>query len=199
MALDHPGQLDVGAYARAAEGQLVGGDRALVLPGAGFYLLAVIDVLGHGPEAHQLASRIENFLRGHLSEKPLKLINILHQHLHGSRGAVVSLARFEPASGDLRFVGIGNAVGRILGPRHQHLLTKEGVLGHTLRSPREEHLCLTEGDLLLIYSDGVSSHFETSDYRHIHGDPAEIVAREVVRRFGKPHDDASCIAMRPLS
>lgn len=199
MALDHQGQLDVGAYARAAEGHQVGGDRALVLLGDQYYLLAIVDVLGHGPEAHQLATRIESFLRENLNDSPLTLISKLHQQLRGSRGAVVSLARFDMATCDVCYVGIGNAVARILGPRHHHLLTKEGVLGHTLRSPREEHLHLSERDLLLIYSDGVSSHFEPTDYRQIYYDPADIVAREVIRRYGKPHDDASCIAMRPPS
>lgn len=199
MAVDHQGQLDVGTYVRAAEGHQLGGDRALVLPGDDFYLLAIVDVLGHGMEAHQLAARIETFLRGNFKEPPLTLISTLHQQLRGSRGAVVSLARFDPVTGDLCFVGIGNAVGRILGPRHHHLLTKEGVLGQTLRSPREEHLRLSEGDLLLMYSDGVPSHFEPNGYRRIHADPAEIVAQEVVRRYGKSHDDASCIAMRPPS
>jgi hypothetical protein len=49
-----------------------------------------------------------------------------------------------------------------------------------------------------MYSDGVPSHFEPTNDRQIFSNSADTIAREVIRRYGKPHDDASCIAMRLL-
>jgi hypothetical protein len=51
------------------------------------------------------------------------------------------------------------------------------------------------GDLLLACSDGVSS-FEIDDYPQMFIHNVMVVARTIVRRFGKDHDDSTCMVAR---
>jgi len=52
------------------------------------------------------------------------------------------------------------------------------------------------GQLVTFYTDGVSDRFDASDYPGLRYDRATVVARTIVDRFGKAHDDATCIALR---
>ena len=57
-------------------------------------------------------------------------------------------------------------------------------------------MTLTPGDIVLLYTDGVKDRFQLQDYPQLLHHTAELIARTVIQRFGKDHDDASCIALR---
>lgn len=63
-------------------------------------------------------------------------------------------------------------------------------------NPREEIIDLCHGDVLVLHSDGVRYHFELKDYPGLLRDDAETIARNIIYKFGKKEDDASCIALR---
>ena len=52
------------------------------------------------------------------------------------------------------------------------------------------------GDTFVLYTDGVSDRFTSQDYPGVLHHAPETVARNIVQRFGKDHDDAACIAVR---
>lgn len=190
-------KLETGQYVRNAMGHFVGGDVAIVEHEPEFVFLALIDVLGHGPQAHHTAVEIEAFIRSWSDKQDLLgLLKALHrQHIHG-RGAVIGLCTIEPECGEIRYVGIGNATCRMIGENSRHLLTREGVVGQSIRTPSVEVTNLVSGDLLLLHSDGVSSHFDLDDCPQLRIDSMPTSARRIVMQFGRPHDDASCIAVR---
>jgi hypothetical protein len=63
-------------------------------------------------------------------------------------------------------------------------------------TPVEEVLELSDGDVILMYTDGVRTHFTSSDLPRLRTDPPYSVAAGLVHRFGKWHDDASCVVVR---
>jgi serine/threonine protein phosphatase PrpC len=65
-----------------------------------------------------------------------------------------------------------------------------------MRSLLPQALQLEPGDLVVLYTDGVSDRFTAEDYPSVLHHSAEEVARNIVQRFGKGHDDAACIAVR---
>ena len=125
------------------------------------------------------------------------MLDDLHEFLIRTRGAAAGVARIDLASGDLRYVGIGNTVIRRIGPEPVRLVSRDGTLGHIHRTPREERLTIGAEDVILFYTDGISDHFELDRYPTFATDSAAAIARNIVRLFGKPHDDAACIALRP--
>ncbi len=174
----------------------VSGDTAVVREQDHLVLAAIADVLGHGPEAHEVAVQIEKFLMAHWDDSVVSLMDQLHEHLKGSRGAGAGLCLVDRRSGLLRYTGIGNTVIRRFGSGEARLLSHAGIVGGNRRSPSEEQMTLTPGDVVLLYTDGVKDRFELQDYPQLLHHTAESIARTVVQRFGKDHDDASCIALR---
>jgi len=192
-----PRKLETGSFVRTAAGHFVGGDLAIVQPHDDYLFLALVDVLGHGPQAYSTALELEEEIRGWKEKFDLlSLMRRLHHHQQQGRGAVISLCTIETNSGEVRYVGIGNATCRTMGEHPHHMLTREGVVGHTLRTPSVERMRLDQHDILLLYSDGVTSHFEIEEPFQLFFEPLDHVARRVVEQFGRRHDDASCIAVR---
>ncbi len=189
--------LETGQYVRSARGQFVGGDVAIVEHDSEFVFLALVDVLGHGPQANATAREIEALIRSWQKKHDLLgLLTAIHkQQVHG-RGAVIGLCTIEPKSGEIRYVGVGNATCRMVGENSRHLLTREGVVGQSLRTPSLEVATLAPGDLLLLHSDGVSSHFDLDDCPQLRIDSMSTSAKRIVMQFGRRHDDASCIVVR---
>ena len=188
--------IDFSKFVQPYPGHHVSGDCAVVKGVADGLFLGIVDVLGHGPEAHDLAAPIEEFLEEHGSNQPALLLNKLDGFLRGSRGAAAGLAFLEAASGNLQYAGIGNTVIRKFGNSEIRLVSRDGIVGQNMRTPRLERMTLSRGDVLVMYSDGVREHFALRDYPQLLSDTACTITAQVVRRFGKGHDDACCIAVR---
>ena len=188
--------LERGRAIRPRRGELVSGDAAVLrsLPDGCF--AAIIDVLGHGPEAHEVAARVEAYLSRRGGRDVEGLLHRLDARLRGSRGAAAGLCAVDVERGRLVYVGVGNTVVRRFGASEARLVSRDGVIGQRMGTPRLETLDLAPGDTVLLYTDGVRDRFGLDDYRGILYHEAAEVARAIVERFGKPHDDAACIALR---
>jgi len=181
---------------RPCPGERVSGDTVVVRALDRGLLVAMVDVLGHGPEAHALTGVIDEFLTRFGNDDVLSLMKRLHEHLKGSRGAVAGICAIDSSTGCTAFAGVGNTAMRRFGSAETRLVSQAGVLGQNMRTPVPQTLQLTPGDVIVQYSDGVSDRFTTDDYPGVlHHEPQQI-ADNIVQRFGKGHDDAACVAVR---
>lgn len=187
---------EYGVKVRPFLGERVSGDAGIVIEEPDGLFLAIIDVLGHGSEAHELAVSISEFLNAQNRSDLCRMLVNLDQYLRGTRGAAVGLARIDQGSGRLRYAGIGNTVIRRIGPEPSRLVSRDGTLGHIMRTPREEELDVGRQDIILLHTDGIHEHFDLEQYPSLARDSAKAIAHNVVRLFGKPHDDATCIALK---
>jgi negative regulator of sigma-B (phosphoserine phosphatase) len=190
------GSLAYSSTIRPCMGEALSGDAVVVKQLDGGVLLAIVDVLGHGPEAHKLTHVIEAFVGSYGSADVSGLMKHLHQHLKGSRGAAVGLCAIDTEKGCAHYAGIGNTAIRRFGATETRLVSQDGVLGQNMRTPQNQALALEPGDLIVLYTDGVSDRFTSSDYPSLPHHAPEDIARNIVQRFGKDHDDAACIAAR---
>lgn len=172
------------------------GDAVFVDQRNGTVFLAIVDVLGHGNEAHAVAQHAKKFLKNHWTADILETLLALHEEIKGTRGAVVGLCAIDLEDGCLRYVGIGNTTIRKLGRKTERIQSGSGTVGRDIRIPPEQRFQMQVGDVLLLYTDGVQDRFELKDYPDIMTDDTWTVARQVVRRFGKQFDDAACLAAR---
>jgi serine phosphatase RsbU (regulator of sigma subunit) len=188
--------LEHSSLVRPCHGERLSGDAVVIRPLEGGLLVAIVDVLGHGTEAHELTHVIDAYLTRYGSFDVTNLMARLHQHLKGTRGAAVGLCAIDPIKGCVDYVSIGNTALRRFGEVETRLISQDGVLGQNIRTPRTQSLELTPGDLIVLYTDGVSDRFTTDDYPGIRLHAPKEVASNIVQRFGKDHDDAACIAVR---
>ena len=188
--------LEHASLVRACQGERVSGDCLIVRPLEHGLLAVIVDVLGHGPEAHDLAVKIADFVTRYGSADVTGLMTRLHAYLRGSRGAAVGLCAFDGRSGRIEYAGVGNTVLRRFGKTETRLVSRDGVLGQNMRTPYPQTLQLSEGDVVVLYTDGVSDRFSQDDYPGLLQQAPDQVVRNIIERFGKSHDDAGCIAMR---
>jgi len=192
--VDEP--LEQASLIRPCLGERLSGDAVVIRPLEQGLFLAIVDVLGHGPEAHGLTHVIDAYLARYGTSDVSGVMTRLHQHLKGTRGAAVGLCAIDAATGRIDYAGIGNTAIRRFGKVETRLVSQDGVVGQNMRTPRPQTLQLEPGDLIVLYTDGVSDRFTVNDYPGVLRHAPQEVASNIVQRFGKDHDDAACIAVR---
>jgi hypothetical protein len=161
-------------------------------------LVALLDGLGHGPEAAAACVEAVPILEAHGGDTVDVLVRRCHEQLRGTRGAVMSLASFR-AENSMSWIAVGN-VGAILlrkrrGPevRNEAIVARGGVVGYQLPPLRTETVPVFSGDTLIMTTDGVRDVF--SDGIRMDDSPQEI-AESVLARFAKGSDDAHVVVAR---
>ena len=190
------GNIDVASFARPCLGERVNGDTAIIEHRDEILFLAIVDALGHGPQANAVADRAERFLRNDWSSDVLDTMHRLHSELKGTIGAGAGLCVVDSVTRDLRYTGIGNTVLRTFGSQATRLISTDGIIGDRFRTPAVQSAPLNETGTVLLYTDGVSDRFDLAQYPQLIYHSASAIARKIVERFGKPYDDATCMAMR---
>jgi len=159
-------------------------------------LLVLIDVSGHGSSANKLALTLEEALQNTPEQEPAPLLQLLHQHCIGTRGAAAGIALVNSERGELSYAGIGNTRICLRGHDLWRGISRDGVLGERFPTPLLQRQPMEPGDVLMLYSDGISESLNLRDGAlDLGADPA-ILARQVIDHSGRSTDDASCIVLR---
>jgi phosphoserine phosphatase RsbX len=188
--------IEWGAVCRAKQGQRVSGDVYLVEEYAdGLVLASVIDGLGGGEEAERAARLAAQTLRQNPDAPLQDLIRRSHAALHSTRGAVIGLLRLELAAAQATYTGIGNIGAQVYSRRPIKPISKNGILGFRLPSLLELRYTYDPGDLFVLYSDGVSSHFAQDSKLDLRQTPQQL-AEQVLAKYGKLTDDATVLVIR---
>ncbi len=194
-----PGVLEWGA-AGASLGDEESGDLGVVAPFPGGALAAVIDGLGHGAEAALAARVAASVLCERAGEPVVDLVERCHAALRRTRGAVMTLCRFDVAASSMTWVGVGNVEALLLpgalsaGPRSD-LLIRGGVVGYQLPPLRCVTLHVAGGATLVMATDGVRGGFAS---RPIPPGPPAAVADRLLREHARGTDDALVLCARYL-
>jgi serine/threonine protein phosphatase PrpC len=169
------------------------GDQYLVSRTDAGVLVAVVDGLGHGPEAAAVAKAAVAALEADpAGDLPARLAHC-HERLRDTRGAVLSLASFAP--GRMTWLGVGNVDGVLVraNPRGaQQLLVRGGVVGRRLPSLQVTRLTVTPGDTLILATDGVDGGFAEDAFH------PPLTAERLLVEYGKDTDDALVMIVRYL-
>ncbi len=188
--------IEIASFARPYLGQRVSGDTVVIEHRDDILFLAIVDALGHGPQANAVANKAEQFLCNNWSSDVLDTMQRLHSDLKETIGAGAGLCVVDRITRKARYIGVGNTVLRTFGSRTTRLISTDGIIGIRFRTPNLQTAPLSESDIMLLYTDGVSDRFDVAQYPQIRYHNASAIAHQIVERFGKPYDDATCMAMR---
>jgi negative regulator of sigma-B (phosphoserine phosphatase) len=188
-----------GAVCRAKQGQSVSGDIYVVREYAeGYALISIIDGLGGGTEAER-AARIAAELLEKYPDYPLQeLIRLSHSAMHSTRGAVIGLLRLELATSHATYVGVGNIGIQVYSRQPIKPISKNGILGFRMPTLLELRYVYDPGDIFVLYSDGVSSHFAQDNKIDIK-QPPQRMADQVLTLYGKYTDDATVVVIKTMA
>jgi phosphoserine phosphatase RsbX len=182
--------LDWAVATRTMAGESESGDLQVVQHFAGGVLIAVIDGLGHGPEAAAAARAASEELHCGADDPLTELVHRCHAALRSTRGIVASIASIDARNGTMSWLGIGNVEAvlfRADGAAKEALVLGGGVIGYRLSTLRASVLPVGIGDVLVFATDGVRNDFAQNSPI---GQAPKAAAAEIVREFSKETDDA---------
>jgi serine/threonine protein phosphatase PrpC len=190
--------IEFGVAARPATGETLSGDDFIVELSDEATLVAVIDGLGHGPEAADATSRAVEYLREHAAQSLVTLVEGCHRALRKTRGVVLAVARLEEAGRALSWVGVGNIEARVFRSgrdwgQSDTLLMRGGVVGYQIPALRPRSLGLQRGDLLVMATDGIQSGYPSALK------PTQTVQASadcILADYGNDSDDALVLVSR---
>lgn len=191
--------LEWGVAGVALPGFSESGDRHVFQAFEGGALVAVMDGLGHGPEAAAAAVEACAILEANAEESVISLVWRCHAGLKNTRGATISLASFNFRDSVMTWIGVGNVRGICLradkerNDREESLLLRPGVVGSHLPSLQAAVLPVSPGDSLAFATDGVGSNF---DYSSVRSQPPGRAAESILARYAKGKDDALILVAR---
>jgi serine phosphatase RsbU (regulator of sigma subunit) len=180
-------------------GEEISGDACLVSSRSNGLLAAVVDGVGHGPEARAVSDLVISILQKNVDQPLETLLSLCHQSLRSTRGAVLSMALFQNLNPTLSWCGVGNVEGHLFRKNsettRESLLLRNGTLGMNFPPPRFATLPLQFGDTLIFATDGIQVDF----YQNVNSqDSCQAIADSILSQFRKGTDDALVLVVRYL-
>jgi anti-sigma regulatory factor (Ser/Thr protein kinase) len=186
----------IGAVSVPMAGQEVCGDSWSTSVGPDGTTLLVADGLGHGPEAAEAAVEAVRLFHRFGGHRPPVLLEYIHGGLRATRGAAVSVARFQPASGKLIYSGIGNVAGVIAANGQlRRMVSMPGTAGHNVRKIQAFEYPFTTG-LVVLHSDGIASSWTLDRYSNLAARHPTLIAAVLYRDLTRHRDDATVLVAK---
>ena len=185
-----------GIVERPLYGNRFCGDACFIKEFGSKILICVVDGLGHGMPAATAAQKAIAYVAENYENGPTEIISGCHQALQGTRGAVMGVALVEPEQSILTYVGVGNIGIRVVAEKNLWPLSTPGIVGGNFGRLKEETVPYHSGDLVIMYSDGISEKFDVFDYpESLHNDPQKLAER-IARGFARENDDSIIVVAR---
>jgi hypothetical protein len=192
-------ELELGAVCLPQKGEEVAGDGWLLEPSGDYRTVLVVDGLGHGPNAARAARAATNAFAAHPAATPAALMQICHGALAATRGAAGAAARVAAAKKQGSFAGVGNIACRVeWTDQRRQLVSHSGTLGHVMRRVQEFEFGFPAGALLILHSDGLSTHWASTDYPGLASKHAGLIAAVLYRDHDRGRDDVTVVVLKNM-
>lgn len=161
------------------------------------WLAMVADGLGHGPLAAEASRRAAEVLVASDAVSPAVALERMHTALGGTRGAAVSVIRYDAAAGVLVHAGVGNVVARLMGASGVRTVASQpGIVGHRIPRLREDSYPIGDAVVALMHSDGLTQRWSPDDIPDALSHRPGVVCAAVMRAAASRRDDASVLVIR---
>jgi hypothetical protein len=160
----------------------------------GAITLMVADGLGHGQEAADASVEAVRLFHRFGGHQVPTLLDYIHGGLRSTRGAAVSIARFDPQTRRVAFAGVGNVSGALASADGslRRMVSMPGTAGHNARKIQVFDYPLDHG-LIVLASDGISTSWTLGKYTNIQTVHPTLIAAILYRDFGRGRDDATVL------
>ncbi|MGW6860765.1 SpoIIE family protein phosphatase [Streptomyces xanthophaeus] len=188
---------DTGTVRLPADNEEHCGDAATVIDTGTVRTAAVIDGLGHGPEAGEAAYSALRSFRTQAGAALPDIVTAMHRALRHSRGAAVAIVRLHADRAE--YCGIGNVRMVTLSPQqvHHRVTGQPGVVGWRMPTPCTRHLLLPAGSAILMHTDGIEQRWSHTPSDFVLRLPVPLLAVAIAHRHRRFRDDATVLTARP--
>jgi hypothetical protein len=169
------------------DGWMTSGDRGRIQ-------IVLVDGLGHGPNAHDVAAAATRAVATSAIGSPVEALTTMHSSVRHTRGAAATVASFEPRASIVSIAGIGNVSAAIITPSVvRRAVSLGGILGHDVRTFREYRYPWVADALLVMHSDGLTTHWSLDHYPGLRQRSPALVAAVLYRDFQRGRDDVTVV------
>jgi anti-sigma regulatory factor (Ser/Thr protein kinase) len=188
---------NVAGLTRAVGAETVCGDSYAVRRVADRLSVMMCDGSGHGPLA---AAASQRAVRVFCDDEPRPAeiaVARIHAALEGTRGGAVAVADHDPATGIVRYAGIGNISGSLVTDgRRQGMVSLPGIAGYRARPVQVFEYPVLAGTLMVMHSDGLTDRWSLDGRQRVMAAAPVLVAGTLLRDAGVRRDDASVVVAR---
>lgn len=190
-----PALIDFSVVSTALHGETLSGDSWSVSEDGCSFL--VVDGLGHGMLAHDAARAAVEVFQAHQHLAAGSILETMHASLRSTRGAAAAVLRVAPDAKTVDFAGIGNIGCMIFnGTTTQSLVSHNGTLGHQVRRVQEFRYSYRPGNLLIMQSDGLTSHSKRGIPPLLLNESPRVIAPFLYSEQVRGRDDATILVAR---
>lgn len=157
--------------------------------------LIVADGLGHGVLAARAATEAVSAFRRGTDFSPAALLQQVHGALRQTRGAAVAVAHINHLTLEVRYAGIGNISGVLIGKdKSTAMISHNGTAGY--HSPRLQEFSyrISEPAIIVMHSDGLHSGWTLDGHPGLRRRDPSVIAGVLYRDLTRIRDDA-CVAV----
>lgn len=192
--------LEIGVATRALAGGNCNGDDFVIRRWDESLLVGVIDGLGHGAAASQAAKAARFYVENHYDLPLLGIFRGVGIACRGTRGCVMALARFDWGAGRVTFGSVGNIETRVIGVSAPlNFMVHRGIIGVNAPDPHVTEHSWSIDDILLIFTDGIITHWSWGDFQDLESLPAQQVAQKLLRSLARENDDATIMVIKKVA
>ena len=193
----NPEDFDVAGVCVPYPGETACGDGFEIAGADGRRTLLVTDGLGHGRGAAAASARAAELFADDATSAPAAIVGRLHDGMRATRGAAVAVADVDARRGVVRYCGVGNIAATII--EHgatRSLVSHHGTLGHDARRIAEFQYPWSADALLVLHSDGLTSHWTLDRHPGLASRAALLIAAVLYRDFRRQRDDTTVVVLR---
>jgi len=184
---------------RAIGGEEVCGDAYAVRRAPGRLTMMMCDGSGHGPLAATASQAAVRLFCALDPTAPEDVVARVHRELRGTRGGAVAVADVDLVARTVRFAGLGNIAGAVLGDGQKRgMISVPGVAGYQARTIRAFDYPLPDDATVVMHSDGLTERWAVERGDTILASTPLVVAGALMRDAGVRKDDA-CVLVGKAS
>lgn len=188
---------EVGGICIPAPGEAVSGDAWSARVNGNQAYVLVSDGLGHGPDAAAASQAAVFAFQAMSYNSPSDVVARAHVALRGTRGAALGVAMLDASAGKILFSGAGNISGRVVtGIGDRAVTSQNGTVGIQIRTPQNVEYPWPEHAIVVLYSDGLLSHWSLDDTIGVIQCDTTVIAAWLVRENFRGRDDCTVVVMR---
>ena len=193
-----PGEFVVDGLSLRMRTEQVSGDAWAARTRRSGATVTIVDGLGHGAVANEAAMDRLRAFEGHGAEtEPLTILDTMNRAPLKTRGAAVAIADIDAGRQTVKYIGIGNISALIVGPESsRRTVSVHGTAGRHLRRLQQFTHPWNSNSVLIMHSDGVTSHLNFDNYPGLAERHPLVVSAVLLRDWARGRDDATVVVAR---
>lgn len=194
----HHCPFDFGVVSRPKPGETANGDSFVIKHIRNATLVGVIDGVGHGVLANQAANAARQYIERHADLSLLEIFKGVDRACASTRGVVMALTVFDWSQKCFRFASVGNIEVSVMHGHYEKpkFIVRRGIVGKHAPQPVITENEWHPGNILILHSDGLSTHWSWQDFSLYSEHPAQVLAENIYNANQKDHDDATIVIVK---